>query len=204
MDPIQYPFSKSSSEEIQRILKSEGIVCFPTETVYGLGGNALSPKVIEKIFSLKKRTPEKSLSVLVNQDWLRHLANWEDSRVDRIIDAFWPGPLTLVLPAHPELPGFLKGPQDTIALRWSSSEVVQEMIELGGCPLIGTSANLSGLPTCLNPTEVQNQFGEKTPMLVNSGILPENLPTSLLDCSKKPFELIRSGSIDLSILEGFI
>ncbi|HJL88340.1 MAG TPA: Sua5/YciO/YrdC/YwlC family protein, partial [SAR324 cluster bacterium] len=69
---------------------------------------------------------------------------------------------------------------------------------------IGTSANLSGLPTCLNPTEVQNQFGEKTPMLVNSGILPENLPTSLLDCSKKPFELIRSGSIDLSILEGFI
>ena len=151
---VQYPFTKESSESIQSVLKNEGMVCFPTETIYGLGGNALSLKVVEKIFALKKRPLEKSLSVLVDQEWLGKLAYWEDDKIDRIIENFWPGPLTLVLPARRELPEFLKGPNQTIALRWSSSSVVQEMIKLGECPLIGTSANLSGMPSCSSSAEV--------------------------------------------------
>ena len=71
---VQYPFTKKSSEAIKSVLKNEGMVCFPTETVYGLGGNALSLKVVEKIFALKKRPLEKSLSVLVDQEWIRKLA----------------------------------------------------------------------------------------------------------------------------------
>ena len=201
---VQYPFTKESSEAIQFALKNEGMVCFPTETIYGLGGNALSLKVVEKIFALKKRPLEKSLSVLVDQEWLGKLAYWEDDKIDRIIEDFWPGPLTLVLPARLELPEFLKGPNQTIALRWSSSSVVQEMIKLGECPLIGTSANLSGMPSCSSSAEVVEQFGDQTPLLVDSGILPENPPTTLLDCTQKPFSFIRSGSIDQKILEDYI
>ena len=201
---VQYPFTKKSSESIQSALKNEGMVCFPTETIYGLGGNALSLKVVEKIFALKKRPLEKSLSVLVDQEWLGKLAYWEDDKIDRIIEDFWPGPLTLVLPARRELPEFLKGPNQTIALRWSSSSVVQEMIKLGECPLIGTSANLSGMPSCSSSAEVVEQFGDQTPLLVDSGVLPENPPTTLLDCTRTPFSFIRSGSIDQKILEDYI
>ena len=201
---IQFPFSISSSQLVAKTLKSEGVICFPTETVYGLGGNALSKKVVEEVFAIKRRPTEKSLSVLVNQEWIPKLTCWEDNKVDRIMNAFWPGPLTLVLHAQPELPDYLKSPKGTIAIRWSSSLIVQELIKLGGYPLIGTSANLSGMPACLNPVDVKKQFGETTPMLVNAGILPENIPTSLLDCTQNPFKMLRSGGIDKHHIEDFL
>ena len=100
-------FNKKILKKTINYLNRNNVVGLPTETVYGLGGNALSLKVVEKIFALKKRPLEKSLSVLVDQEWLGKLAYWEDDNIDRIIEDFWPGPLTLVLPARRKLPEFL-------------------------------------------------------------------------------------------------
>ena len=201
---MPYPLSEASRTSVTRLLKEDEILVFPTETVYGLGGNALSAKAVQKVYRTKKRTPDKAMPVLVDQAWLEKLVPTRNERIDELISTFWPGPLTLILQAPPELPCFLKGPGGTLALRWSDSKVVQELIRLGKCPLIGTSANLSGRPECLSAAEVEAQFKERTPPIVDGGILKQTPPSTLLDCSRDRFRLLRTGSLGTTVLKPYL
>ena len=197
---IKYPFTNDNESLITDILSENQILAFPTETVYGLGGNAFSKEVADQIYLIKQRPINKPFPVLITQKWLKKLCLWNDSRIDDLIEAFWPGPLTLVLNSNADLPKHLKNKSGTLAVRFSSSAVVQRLIELGEYPLIGTSANKSGFPACTSAKEVSSQLKDDVDIVIDGYNNSENLASTIVHCMTEPFKILRQGAISLKEL----
>ena len=194
---IKYPFTNDNESLITDILSENQILAFPTETVYGLGGNAFSKEVVDRIYLIKQRPRNKPFPLLITLKWLKKLCLWNDSRIDDLIEAFWPGPLTLILNSNPDLPKHLKNNSKTLAVRVSSSAVVQRLIELGEYPLIGTSANRSGFPTCTSAEEVSSQLKDDVDIIIDGYNRSENLASTIVHCLTEPFKILRQGAISL-------
>ena len=197
---IKYPFTNDNESLITGILSENQVLAFPTETVYGLGGNAFSKEVADRIYLIKKRPRNKPFPLLITVKWLKILCLWNDSRIDDLIEAFWPGPLTLILNSNPDLPKHLKNNSGTLAVRFSSSAVVQRLIELGEYPLIGTSANRSGFPACKSADEVANQLKDDVDIVIDGYNRSENLASTIVHCLTEPFKILRQGAITLKEL----
>jgi len=197
---IKYPFTNDNESLISDILSDNKVLAFPTETVYGLGGNAFSKEVADRIYLIKQRPKNKPFPILITMKWLKILCLWNDSRIDNLIEAFWPGPLTLILNSNPNIPTHLKNNSGTLAVRFSSSAVVQRLIELGENPLIGTSANRSGFSTCNSAEEVSNQLKEDVDIVIDGFNRSENLASTIVNCLTEPFKILRQGSISLKEL----
>ena len=197
---IQFPFSKKSESLIVEALLDHKIFVFPTETFYGLGGNAFSNTVVDRIFKIKGRIRTKSFLLLINLEWLDQICFWSDSRINDLIDNFWPGPLTLILEAKKGLPKHLQNVNGTVAIRYTSSAVAQRLIELGNCPIIGTSANLSGMPACSSLGEARLQLKNKADFFVDGGDLSQKKPSTIVNCKNSSFKVLRQGAISLSDL----
>ena len=195
---VNFPFTKKEELLVQTALFQNQVLVFPTETFYGLGGNAFSKKVAERVFFIKKRPKNKSLLVLTKPEWLKSLCLWNDSRIDDLMNVFWPGPLTLILVANPSFPQHLKNSDGTLAVRFTSSPVAQRLIELGNCPIIGTSANITGMPACSSATKVYNQFYKKVDVIIDGGELLEKRASTILDCQNEKFRILRHGAIKLA------
>ena len=197
---IKYPFTNDNESLITDILSENQVLAFPTETVYGLGGNAFSIEVADRIYLIKQRPRNKPFPLLITLKWLKKLCLWNDSRIDDLIEAFWPGPLTLILNSNPDLPKHLKNNSGTLAVRFSSSAVVQRLIELGEYPLIGTSANRSGFPACKSADEVANQLKDDVDIVIDGYNRSENLASTIVHCLTEPFKILRQGAISLKEL----
>ena len=197
---IRYPFTDNNESLIANILSENQILAFPTETVYGLGGNAFSKEVADRIYLIKQRPRNKPFPLLITLKWLKKLCLWNDSRIDDLIEAFWPGPLTLILNSNPNLPKHLKNNSGTLAVRFSSSAVVQRLIELGEYPLIGTSANRSGFPACTSADEVASHLKDEVEIVIDGYNRTENLASTIVHCLTEPFKILRQGSISLKEL----
>jgi len=197
---IKYPFTNDNESLITDILSDNQILAFPTETVYGLGGNAFSKKVLDRIYLIKQRPRNKSFPLLITLKWLKKLCLWNDSRIDDLIEAFWPGPLTLILNSNPDLPNHLRNNSGTLAVRFSNSAVVQRLIELGKYPLIGTSANRSGFPACKSAEEVSYQLKDDVDIVIDGQNRSENLASTIVHCLSEPFKILRQGEISLKEL----
>ena len=197
---IKYPFTNYNESLITDILSENQILAFPTETVYGLGGNAFSKQVADRIYLIKQRPRNKPFPLLITLKWLKKLCLWNDSRIDDLIEAFWPGPLTLILNNNPDLPKHLKNNSGTLAVRFSSSAVVQRLIELGEYPLIGTSANRSGFPACKSADEVANQLKDDVDIVIDGYNRSENLASTIVHCLTEPFKILRQGAISIEEL----
>jgi len=197
---INFPFSKKCETLVSNALRDQKIFVFPTETFYGLGGNAFSKSVVDRIYKIKKRPSNKSLLLLINLEWLDRTTFWSDSRVNDLIETFWPGPLTLILQANKALPEHLKGVNGTVAIRYTSSPVAQRLIKLGNCPIIGTSANLSGMPECSSLGEVKLQLKNRVDYFIDGGNLSINKPSTIVNCINSKFKVLRHGAISLSNL----
>ena len=197
---IKYPFTNDNESLITDILSENQVLAFPTETVYGLGGNAFSKEVVDQIYLIKQRPRNKPFPLLITLKWLKKLCLWNDSRIDDLIEAFWPGPLTLILNSNPDLPKHLKNNSGTLAVRYSSSAVVQRLIELGEYPLIGTSANRSGFPACTSLEEVSSQFNDDVDIIIDGYNRSENLASTIVHCLTEPFKILRQGAISLKEL----
>ncbi len=197
---IRYPFTNDNESFITDILSENQILAFPTETIYGLGGNAFSKEVVDRIYLIKQRPRNKPFPLLITLKWLKKLCLWNDSRIDDLIEAFWPGPLTLILNSNPDLPKHLKNNSGTLAVRFSSSDVVQRLIELGEYPLIGTSANRSGFPACTSAEEVSNQLKDDVDIVIDGYNRSENLASTIVHCLTEPFKILRQGAISLKEL----
>ena len=197
---IKYPFTNDNESLITDILSENQILAFPTETVYGLGGNAFSKEVADRIYLIKQRPRNKPFPLLITLKWLKKLCLWNDSRIDDLIEAFWPGPLTLILNSNPDLPKHLKNNSGTLAVRFSSSAVVQRLIELGEYPLIGTSANRSGFPACTSADEVASHLKGDVDIVIDGHNRTENLASTIVHCLTEPFKILRQGAISLKEL----
>ncbi len=127
---IGFPFTKTAESQVATALGNQQVLAFPTETFYGLGGNAFSKSLVERVYRIKKRPLTKPLLVLITPEWLPRLCQWNDSRINDLMHEFWPGPLTLILAANAELPEHLESSQATLAKQWTHE--VADYIPIAG------------------------------------------------------------------------
>ncbi len=184
------------------VVQAGGIVVYPTETLYGLGANAWNPEAVERVNMLKKRKEGKPVLVLV------HSAGAVPGLTDDITEAgrtlmesFWPGPLTLLFRSGVHVPRAVTGESGRIGIRLPSSRVCVRLCELSGCPLISTSANISGEPVPGSVPEIERALGPGVDLFVDGGVLPPGLPSSVVDVSGRAPHLVREGRISFGDLK---
>jgi len=185
------------------VLKKGGIIIYPTETLYGLGANALDVKAINKIFQIKKRPKTKPLPIVVrNLRWAEELA-FIDGKVKKILKAVWPGPITVVLPKKEIVPFVLTANSPNIAMRVSSSEFVNELLDSFGYPLISTSANISGQQPTNKISDIIGKFKKaklKPDIIISKGDLPVSEPSTVLDLTLNKPKILRVGPTKPDVL----
>ena len=185
------------------ILKSEGLVAFPTETVYGLGANGLAPKAVNKIFQAKGRPADNPLILHVAEPTQAQSLAEVDDRALETIKAFWPGPLTLVLPARPHIPQEVRAGLPTVALRMPDHPVALALIEMAGCPVAAPSANRSGRPSPTHAEAVMADMGDRIDMLLDAGNVDVGLESTVIDLTGRSILLLRPGGTPVEKLENF-
>ena len=178
------------------ILKSGGIVAYPTETFYGLGVDAFNRDAIQKIFSIKKRQPDQPLLILIpDREVLSAYVKNVPKVAVPLMDAFWPGPLTLIFPAAAGLPQVLCANTGTIAIRISPHSVSQALVEAFGGAITSTSANISGKPSPVSPEEVIEQLGDEIDLVLDGGRTAGEKPSTIVDVTTTLPRLVREGAI---------
>lgn len=184
------------------ILRQGGVVAFPTETVYGLGANALDPKAVARIFEIKGRPRFDPLIVhLCDAGQARRLVASLPEMAKRLMERFWPGPLTLVLPKGEVVPEIVTGGLNSVAIRMPEHPVALEMIRRAGVPVAAPSANLFGH---LSPTEashVRAQLGGRIDMLLDGGPCPVGVESTVVSLLGQRPELLRAGGTTLEEIE---
>jgi L-threonylcarbamoyladenylate synthase len=178
------------------VIQAGGVIVYPTETLYGIGSNAWDGSAIAKIRALKYRTEQKPILVIArSQDQVRLLAEEISPLAQRFIDAFWPGPLTLVFKASKQVPDLLSRGTGTIGVRIPSSAVCLRLLELAGCPLTSSSANLSGQPPLMTVGEIQRAIPKGIDLFLDGGQLPPSRPSTVLDVTGDVARILRKGAI---------
>jgi L-threonylcarbamoyladenylate synthase len=172
------------------LLRAGEVVALPTETVYGLAASALDARAVERIFQIKGRPAHNPIIVHVESVNMakRCVAQWPDL-AGRLAKAFWPGPLTLVLPRAKEIPGVVTAGGPTVGVRWPSHPFIQAVIRECGFPLAAPSANLSNRVSPTNAEHVRKALGDKIRLIV------DGLESTVLDISGSPPRLLRPGMI---------
>lgn len=177
------------------LVKSGGMIAFPTDTVYGIGVSAFQADSIERIYQVKGRSTLKAIPILLGDaDTAEQITPPYTPMVKILTERFWPGPLTLVVPLLPSLPGNLS-PLPTIGLRVPDHEFTRKLLQ-GTGPLAATSANLSGEPSALTAEEVQAQLGGKVDLILDGGRSPGEMASTVLDCTGNRPRLLREGPLN--------
>ena len=183
-------------DQAAAVIQTGGVIAFPTDTVYGLGVSAFNGKAIEKIYDVKGRSHLKAIPVLHGDvEDLDQISSPLTPAVKRIISKFWPGALTLVLPALSSLPDNLS-PNPTIGVRIPDLDQVRNILRTTG-PLAATSANLSGEPSALSADEVLLQLDGRIDLILDGGSVPGGQASTVLDCSGDKHNVLRPGPISL-------
>lgn len=183
-------------------LKRGEVIVFPTETLYGLGADALNFTAVEKVFQLKGRDADNPFPVLVaDRTMLNSLVAEITPLAELLITRFWPGPLTLVLPARPDIPQPLVNRQGGIGVRLSSQPIATELVRLLRRPLTATSANLSGQPGAHTVAEAKIYFAEKISVYLDGGELQSSTGSTVAAIDKNKLNIIRAGDISRQALE---
>ncbi len=181
-------------------INQDDVLVFPTDTVYGIGASIHSPKALDKIFEIKNRPTEKSLLVLcADQTQLESIVGPLSSKIKKLINAFLPGGLTLILNCYTPLPEEITRGKQTIGVRIPDHEMALKLLkELG--PLATTSANISGEPS---PTkiDVDNPVIHRVDYVFDGGETKEQMPSTILDCTKDEFTILRQGAITLEEIQ---
>ncbi len=182
--------------EAGRILSRGGLVAFPTETVYGLGANALDGRAVARIFEAKGRPADNPLIVHVAcREEVKHLAQNIPPAAEILMDAFWPGPLTLVLPAGPAVPPETTAGLDTLAVRMPRHPVALALIRAAGVPLAAPSANLSGRPSPTTAEHVLQDLNGRIEAVLDGGPAGVGLESTVLDLTGSVPVILRPGGV---------
>ncbi|MBI3019684.1 MAG: threonylcarbamoyl-AMP synthase [Deltaproteobacteria bacterium] len=193
---MQENFSK-----IKQLLETGGVIAYPTETVYGLGCDPFNRKALERIFNLKNRSLSQSPLLLIpNTDGLLKWVQNISPLAIRLVEAFWPGPLTIVFSAASDIPPWLIRDNETIALRWSSHPWIKAFLDFYQKPLISTSANPSGQKSALSQEEVGYYFSSGIDHCVDGGTLPPSKGSTIVAIQDRDIQILRQGDISLARL----
>lgn len=188
--------------EAARILQAGGLVAFPTETVYGLGGNGLDGGVCKKIYAAKGRPSDNPLILHISQiSELRPIVREIPPAAQKLMDAFWPGPLTMIFPKSDIVPLETTGGLDTVAVRFPSHPVAMAIIRAAGLPIAGPSANSSGKPSPTRASHVEFDLSGKIDMIVDGGAAEWGLESTIVDVSGEIPMILRPGALTQEMME---
>ena len=193
----RYDLSEPSLRGAAGIVRGGGVIAFPTETFYGLGACPFDARAVRRIFDLKGR-PFKDAPILVlirSRADLETLAVEITPAAERLMEACWPGPLTLVFHAAVAVPSVLTAGTGTIGVRLTAHPDVQRLLEAVGGPLTGTSANRSGQPPATRAEDVDRALGDGVDAVLNGGPTPGGLPSTVVDTTVTPPRVIREGRV---------
>jgi L-threonylcarbamoyladenylate synthase len=192
--PVSPPHALRRALEI---LRSGGLVAFPTDTVYGVGALAFDAAAVESIYAAKDRPNEKAIPVLLGSvDDLPKVAESVPEMALALAARFWPGPLTLVVPKHPRLPEAVSA-APTVGVRVPDHAAARSLLQAAG-PMAVTSANLSGQPSPCAASEVLAQLGGRIPLILDGGQTPGGVPSTVVDCLGAEPKVLREGPISES------
>lgn len=199
------PASQESIVRAAAVIRAGGLVAFPTETVYGLGANALDPVAVARIFQAKGRPATNPVIVhIAHRSALDDLVAGIPNFVDALTTQFWPGPLTLVLPRGPKVPDIVTAGGPTVAVRVPAHPVAHDLLQACQLPLAAPSANRS---MCLSPTRAEHVLrglNSRIDFVLDGGPCPGGLESTVLDLTTDPPTLLRPGLLSIFELEAVI
>ncbi|MDQ7859774.1 MAG: L-threonylcarbamoyladenylate synthase [Armatimonadota bacterium] len=191
--------------EAAAVLSSGGLVAFPTETVYGLGADALDARAVARLFEVKGRPADNPIIVHVASPTdVDALATHVGATARVLIDRFWPGPLTLVLPAAPVVPEVTRGGLPTVAVRMPAHAVALALIAAARRPVAAPSANRSGRPSPTTAQHVLADLGERIDLVLDAGPAPVGVESTVVDVSGTTPVLLRPGGLPLEALQAAV
>lgn len=183
-------------EEPAQIIKNGGIVVFPTETVYGIGANALNAEAVKKIYEIKKRPLSKPITLLVNSiDIIERVAKDITPFEYSIIKKFFPGPLTIILQKKDVVPDIVTSGGSTVGIRMPANEIVLELINRAGVPLATPSANISDKPSKTNIKDVMSDFPEGVDCFIDGGKSKIGVASTIVQVIDGVPHILRQGTI---------
>ena len=189
-------------EEMAQILKNDGVISVPTDTVFGICARINSQIAYNKLLEVKKRPLNKAFPVMcANKEQIKNIAI-VDEIAEKLIKAFMPGPITLVLEKNNKLPRYVTNGKDTIAVRMATSKEIEKLITKIGSPIFMTSANQSGQPECTNLDEIE----KVCPLLdgMMEGEVFYSIGSTIVDCRTKEIEILREGPISFEEIKKVI
>jgi L-threonylcarbamoyladenylate synthase len=176
------------------ILQHGGVVAFPTDTVYGLAVMPYQPVTVERLYTVKGRNSTRAIAILIGEiDQLRNITTKVSEIAQRLMNLFWPGPLTLVLPKHSALPDVLSQNQ-TVGVRMPDHPLALKLLKAVG-PLAVTSANLSGAENTNTAEDVLKQLNGRLHLIIDGGRTPGGVPSTVIDCTTVEISVLRPGPI---------
>ena len=182
---------------------SEGkLVALPTDTVYGIAVNASSQPAVRRLFQIKQRIPDNPLPVLIaDPEQVNTAARQIPARAHHLAERFWPGPLTIILHKSPAISDLVTAGQPTVGLRVPDHELTRAILRQADFAVAVTSANLSGQPEAVSPRQVLTTFGDLLDLLIDDGRCPGGIPSTVLDLTVSPPQILREGPISKHQLE---
>ena len=191
-------------EKAAEIIKNGGLVAFPTETVYGLGANALDADASAKIYEAKGRPSDNPLIAhIASLDTLDEIVEDVSDVAKKLIEKFWPGPMTLIFKKKDLVPDSTTGGLDTLAVRFPSNEIAKALIEKSGVPIAAPSANISGKPSPTKGEHVVEDLDGKVDMIIDGGEVGLGLESTIIDVTEEP-TILRPGFVTQEMLEDVI
>jgi L-threonylcarbamoyladenylate synthase len=194
--------SKKNIKQAALEIMSGDIVAFPTETVYGLGADGLNPTAVAKIFEAKQRPSFNPLILhIASRDQLKELVNIENDVVYTLINKFWPGPLTLVLPKRDAVPDIVTAGNSTVAVRMPQHPIAKALIEACNRPIAAPSANQFGFLSPTTAEHVEKQLGDKVKTILDGGKSDVGVESTIIEVTGEKVFLLRHGGISLEQLK---
>ncbi|MFO7768328.1 MAG: L-threonylcarbamoyladenylate synthase [bacterium] len=194
------PADEEGLQRAASLLEGGGVAAYPTETQYGVGCHALHEEALEQVRQLKQRDEGPFLCVAADREMVNGLAEGFGAIAATIADAFWPGPVTLLLSARDGLPAALVGEEGLVGVRVSGHPAARRLPELLGAPVVSTSANLKGAPPIVEPEEIAGLLGSGLDLIVDGGRLRPGPPSTLVDGRRTPVRVFREGAVSANSL----
>lgn len=186
-------YNKNQIKELTKILKNDGVISVPTDTVFGICGSIKSKKAQEKLKSIKERLASKPFPIMcADIEQIKSIAII-DNKSEKIIREFMPGPITIVVRKNSQLPEYINNGKETIAIRMATSNELKELIKILGCPVFMTSANKSGEEVCKTLEDIERKCPDLDGML--EGKVSFGQASTIVDCTSNEIKILRKGPI---------
>ena len=186
-------YNKNQIKELTKILKNDGVISVPTDTVFGICGSIKSKKAQEKLKSIKERPASKPFPIMcADIDQIKSIA-MIDNKSEKIIREFMPGPITIVVRKNSQLPKYINNGKETIAIRMATPNELKELIKSLGCPVFMTSANKSGEEVCKTLEDIEKNCPDLEGML--EGEVSFGQASTIVDCTSNEIKILRKGPI---------